>query len=205
MDSRRSFLHFSYSAASLFVGSAITQAFSTNTTGEPRNGQTRQSPEPNITNAKAIFVPPEGNRSAEPTGNIKIRVSGNDNGGAVAVVEVQTNPDDGAPLHVHHVQNEWFYAFAGEYDIKVGDEIFHLTPGGSVYAPKLIPHTFHDVSEKGSKLLVVIQPAGHAEAFAVDLFKLIASGNREESAMRALFQKYDMEMLGPPLPKKRLP
>ncbi len=90
MDSRRSFLHFSYSAASLFVGSAITQAFSKNTTSESRNGQTRKSPEPNMPNAKPIFVPPDGNRSAEPTGNIKIRVSGNDNGGAVAVVEVQT-------------------------------------------------------------------------------------------------------------------
>jgi mannose-6-phosphate isomerase-like protein (cupin superfamily) len=105
------------------------------------------------------------------------------------VVEVQTNPDDGASFHVHHVENEWFYAFAGEYDIKVGDETLHLTTGGSVYAPKLIPHTFHDVSEKGSKLLVVIQPVGHAEALAVDLFQLIASCSREESAMRALFQK----------------
>jgi len=205
MDSRRSFLRFSYSAASLLVGSAIAQAFSKNTTGKSRDGQTRKSPEPNIPSAKPIFVPPEGNRSDEPTGNIKIRVSGSDNGGAVAVLEVQTKPDDGAPLHVHHVENEWFYALEGQYDIKVGDEIFHLTPGGSVYASKLIPHTFHDVSEKGSKLLVVAQPAGHIEAFAVDLFKLIASGSREESAMGALFQRHDMEILGPPLPKKRLP
>ena len=75
-----------------------------------------------MTNAKPICVPPDGNRSVEPTGNVRIRVSGNDNGGAVAVLEFQTKPDDGAFLHVHHV--EWFYALEGEYDIKVGDEIF---------------------------------------------------------------------------------
>ena len=158
-----------------------------------------------MTSAKPIFVPPKGNRSVEPTGSIRSRVSGDDNSGAVAVLEFLTKPDDGAFLHVHHVENEWFYALEGEYDIKVGNEIFHLSQGGSVYAPKLIPHTFHDVSDKGSRLLVVVQPAGHIEAFSVDLFKLIASGNRDESTIRALFQKHDMELVGPPLPKKRLP
>ena len=114
---------------------------------------------------KPILVPPEGNRSTEPTGNIKIRVSGNDNGGAVAVLEVRTKADDGALLHVHHVENEWFYALDGEYDIQGGNEIFHLKPGASVNAPQLIPHTWHDVGDKGSRMLVVAQPAGHIEGF----------------------------------------
>ena len=156
-----------------------------------------------MTSAQPIFVPPDGNLSAASTGNIKIRMSGNDNGGAVAVLEMQTNTDDGSPLHVHHVENEWFYALEGEYDIQVGKKIFHLQPGGSIYAPKLIPHAFHDVSEKGSKLLVVAQPAGHIEAFAVDLFKLVTSGTRDEATFKLMFQKHDMEIVGPPLPKKR--
>jgi hypothetical protein len=64
--------------------------------------------------AKTIFVPPGGNRLVEPTGNIKIKVSGADTGGAVAVLEVQTDPDFSTPVHVHHVENEWFYAIEGE-------------------------------------------------------------------------------------------
>jgi hypothetical protein len=51
-----------------------------------------------MTSAKPIFVPPEGNRSVEPTGNVGIRVSGIDIGGTVAVFEFQTKPDDGALL-----------------------------------------------------------------------------------------------------------
>jgi quercetin dioxygenase-like cupin family protein len=156
-----------------------------------------------MASARPIFVPPEGSRSTEPTGNIKIRVSGNDNGGAVAVLEVHTKADDGVHLHVHHIENEWFYALEGEYDIQVGNEIFYLKPGASVYAPKLIPHTWHDVADKGSRMLVVAQPAGHIEAFSVDLFKLIASGTRDETAMKALFHRHDMEMVGPPLPKTK--
>jgi mannose-6-phosphate isomerase-like protein (cupin superfamily) len=89
--------------------------------------------------AKPIFVPPDGNRSADPTGDVRIKVSGAGTGGAVAVLEVRTSPDFSTPVHVHHVENEWFYAIEGEYEVKVGDEIFHLKPGGSVYAPQVNP------------------------------------------------------------------
>ena len=155
--------------------------------------------------AKPIFVPPDGNRSAEPTGDIRIKLSGADTGGAVAVLEVRTDPDFGTPVHVHHVENEWFYAIEGEYEVKVGDNIFHLKPGGSVYAPRLIPHAINDVSEKGGKMMVVAQPAGHIEAFSVDLFKVISSGTHDEAAIKAVFLKHNMDIVGPPLPKKHQP
>jgi quercetin dioxygenase-like cupin family protein len=86
-------------------------------------------------------VPPGGSRSS---GKIAVKVSGRDNSGAFTVLEVATEVDAGSPLHVHHIENEWFYALEGEYDIQVGDQVFHLKPGGSVYAPKLIPHAWHD-------------------------------------------------------------
>jgi mannose-6-phosphate isomerase-like protein (cupin superfamily) len=171
-------------------------------------GHSQRTDDPATTDAsvaKPIFVPPDGNRSAEPTGDIRIKVSGADTGGAVAVLEVRTDPDFGTPVHVHHVENEWFYAIDGEYEIKVGDDIFHLKPGGSVYAPKLIPHAINDVSEKGGKMMVVAQPAGHIEAFSVDLFKVISSGTYDEAAIKALFLKHNMDVVGPPLPKTHRP
>jgi mannose-6-phosphate isomerase-like protein (cupin superfamily) len=51
---------------------------------------------------------------------IAVKVSGDDTGGAMAVLEVRTAVDAGPSLHVHHVENEWFYALEGEYDIQVG-------------------------------------------------------------------------------------
>lgn len=176
---------------------------SAQTTGESQHISAGATADTGV--AKPIFVPPDGNRSAEPTGEVKIKVSGADTGGAVAVLEVQTNPDFGTPLHVHHIENEWFYAIRGEYEVKVGDDIFHLKAGGSVYAPKLIPHAISDVSEKGGKMMVVAQPAGHIEAFSVDLFKVTSSGTNNEAAFRAVFLKHNMEIVGPPLPKKHQP
>jgi quercetin dioxygenase-like cupin family protein len=155
--------------------------------------------------AKPIFVPPDGNRSAVPTGDIRIKVSGADTGGAVAVLEVTTDSNFSTPVHVHHVENEWFYAIEGEYEVKVGDEVFHLKPGGSVYAPRLIPHAINDVSDKGGKMMVVAQPAGHIEAFSVDLFRWISSGTQDPAALIALFQKHNMDFVAPPSPKKHQP
>lgn len=143
-------------------------------------------------------------RSAHDTGNITVKVSGADTGGAFVVLEVSTTVDSGAPLHLHHVENEWFYVLEGEYDIQVGADLFTVKAGESVYAPKLIPHTWHDVGATPGRLLVVAQPAGGMEGFSQDLIALAGTGPPSPVEMKALFEKYDMEILGPPLPKKRV-
>jgi mannose-6-phosphate isomerase-like protein (cupin superfamily) len=154
---------------------------------------------------RPVFVPPDGSRSAEPTGDITIKLSGADTGGAVAVLEVRTDPDFSTPVHLHHIENECFYVIEGEYEIRVGEEIFHLKPGCGVYAPRFIPHAINTVSQKGGKLIVVAQPAGDIEAFSVDLFKVVSSGTRDQAAIKATILKHAIEVLGPPLSKTSQP
>jgi hypothetical protein len=55
---------------------------------------------------------------------------------------------------------------------KVGDQIYHLESGGSVYGLRLIPHTWHCVSTTPGRVLVISQPAGHVESFVEDVVKL---------------------------------
>jgi len=150
--------------------------------------------------SQTLFAVPRG--GSRSTGRIAVKVSGKDNDGAFAVLEVPTPPDSGPSLHTHRIENEWFYALEGEYDIKVGDQIYHLEPGGSAYCPRLIPHTWHCVSTTLGRLLVVTQPAGHLEKFAEDLEKLTPVQLRDPAVEKALFEKYEIEMAGPPLPKK---
>ena len=148
----------------------------------------------------AFAVPPGGSRSS---GRIAVKVSGKDNAGAFAVLEVLTPSDSGPSLHIHHIENEWFYVLEGEYDIKVGDQIYHLERGASAYGPRLIPHTWNCVSATPGRLLVVAQPAGYLERFAEDLEKLPAVQLRDPAVEKALFEKYEIEIAGPPLPKKK--
>jgi mannose-6-phosphate isomerase-like protein (cupin superfamily) len=154
---------------------------------------------------RPFFVRPDAGREGDTLGErhrIVVKVSGSDTSGAVAVLEIRTSVDSGPSLHVHHVENEWFYALEGEYDIQVGTEIFHLKRGGSAYGPKLVPHTWHDVGETPGRMLVVAQPAGHLEAFAKDLESMSPADMRTPGAEKALFERHNMEIAGPPLPKK---
>ena len=154
---------------------------------------------------KAFVVAPGESRYAKPTvggGPISVKVSGADTGGDFALFEVPAIPYSGPPLHMHHVENEWFYALEGEFEIRVGDEYFQLKPGGSVFAPKMIPHTWQSVGETPSKMLSLAEPAGHLEAFLVAASQQVREGPPGPGALKALFEKYDMEVMGPPLPKK---
>jgi len=63
--------------------------------------------------AQAPFVTARGESRSDGTGDVRVKVSGAATGGAVAVLEVSTAMDAGAPLHMYHVENEWFYVLEG--------------------------------------------------------------------------------------------
>lgn len=153
--------------------------------------------------AFAAAVP--GSRPTEPevlTGQLSVKVSGTDTGGAFAVFEIPTVPFAGPPLHLHHSENEWFYTLDGEHDFQVGDKIYHLVPSGSIFVPMMIPHSWQNVGNSPGRMLVFVQPAGRLEAFFALFSKLVSVGALSAAAMRALFEEYDMEVVGQPLPGK---
>ena len=68
---------------------------------------------------------------------------------------------------MHHVEHEVFYVLEGELDVQVGTETVRLKPGGSVYAPRLIPHphTWQPAGGKDVRFLSLAQSAGNLEVF----------------------------------------
>ena len=146
-----------------------------------------------------------GNHPTAPaamTGQLSVKVSGTDTGGAFAVFEVPTVPYAGPPLHLHHTENEWFYTLDGEHDFQVGDKIYHLAPGGNIFAPRMMPHTWQNVGDSQGRMLTLVQPAGRLEAFFALFSKLLSVRVLSTAATKALFEEYDMEVVGPPLPTK---
>lgn len=131
-----------------------------------------------------------------------MKVSGTDTAGAFAVFEVPTVPFAGRPLHLHYTENEWFYTLDGEHHFQVGDKIHHLAPGGSIFSPKMIPHTWQNVGDSPGRMLTLVQPAGRLEAFFELFSKLVSVGALNTAANKALFEEYGMEVVGPPLPRK---
>lgn len=128
---------------------------------------------------------------------LDVKVSGSDTDGGLAIFEqTSLSKGRGTPLHVHFLQDEVFYVLEGSYRFKVGDEIYNLSVGDSIFLPREVPHSWTQKSEKG-KMTVILQPAGKLEDFFVTMAALDHEPTPEEIAK--VFAENDMQVVGPPL------
>ena len=128
---------------------------------------------------------------------LDVKISGSDTDGGLAIFE-QTSLSQGmgTPLHVHPDQDEIFYVREGSYKFKVGEDMFDLTVGYSIFLPKKVAHAWTQVSEKG-KMTVIVQPAGKLENFFVTMAALDHEPSKKE--VETIFSDNDMQVVGPPL------
>ncbi|RYY71562.1 MAG: cupin domain-containing protein [Chitinophagaceae bacterium] len=128
---------------------------------------------------------------------LDVKISGSDTNGELAIFEqTSLSPGRGTPLHIHHDQDEIFYVVEGSYKFKVGDDIYDLSAGDSIFLPRKIPHAWTQRSVKG-KMLVTLQPAGKLENFFVMMAAMDHTPTPEEIAN--VFAVNEMQVVGPPL------
>jgi len=128
---------------------------------------------------------------------LDLKISGTDTKGEMAVFE-QTGltPNGGPPLHVHPIQDEWFYIIEGEYLFQVGNEKYNMIAGDTIFLPRNVPHAFLQRTDTG-RVLVSYLPAGKMEAFFKATDQWTSPPTKEEIAK--VFAEHDMEVVGPPL------
>src|SRR3990170_3839838 len=93
------------------------------------------------------------------------KVVGEDTGGSFALIEVQVQPENGPPPHIHHREDETFYVLEGEVSFLHGDITFTATAGSFVYIPKGTLHTFKNIGTSQGRFLAIITPAGFEKFF----------------------------------------
>ena len=125
---------------------------------------------------------------------IAFKVSSRDSGGLL-ILENTFRAKGGPARHLHHDQDEWFYALEGEFLIEVGHDRFSLRSGDSRLAPRNLPHVWASVGENGGRILIAFQPAGRMEAF----FRTVTQANAMPPQDPELWRAHGMELLGPPL------
>jgi len=145
-----------------------------------------------------LLVAAGDDRFAEQRGlgisTIAFKVTPQDSSGLL-MLENTFHATGGPPRHLHHDQEEWFYALEGEFLLEVGDERMRLWPGDSVLAPRQVPHVWASVGAQGGRILIAFQPAGRMEAF----FRAVTAANAMPPQDPALWRAHGMEVLGPPL------
>jgi quercetin dioxygenase-like cupin family protein len=113
----------------------------------------------------------------------------------ILVLENSFERKGGPARHLHHDQDEWFYAIEGEFVVEVGTERVRLGPGDSLLAPRGIPHVWAFVGDKRGRMLITFMPAGKMEAFFREVTKADAMPPQDPE----LWWAFGMELLGPPL------
>ena len=145
----------------------------------------------------AIFVQRDRDRFDRPVqflnGRFDTKLSTDDSGGKIFIIDTVRSGHGGPPLHYHHEQDEWFLVQEGNFRFQIGEASYELGPGDCLLGPKGVPHAFLNLTS-AARLLVAFMPAGSMEAF----FAHAMLDPRSEE-FRALSRKHGMEVVGPPL------
>ena len=146
-----------------------------------------------------VLEPNEGLRlQSGPGRDLVFKVTGDDTGGAFDYFVVDVAPHGGPPLHVHHEQEETIHVLRGRFKVQIGDETFRCEEGGFAYLPSAVPHAFLNLTDEPGRVIVVYTPGG-GHRFYEELGPLTRNGAPDRATVAAVFEKYGMTLLGPPL------
>jgi mannose-6-phosphate isomerase-like protein (cupin superfamily) len=123
---------------------------------------------------------------------VVIRASAESTGGAFSIIE-EIDPVD-TPRHVHEHEDELFYVLEDEHVVEVGDEEFHVGPGGLVFAPRGVPHAQRRVVPRQGRHLVMVSPAGF-EGFFRELSAAEADGSIGPEVYARVSEQYGITWL----------
>ena len=88
---------------------------------------------------------------------------------------------------------------AGDFLFEVEGKQFRAGPGDIAFALCGTVHTFQNVSSKPGRLIIYAQPGGIEDFFAELSAATENMSEPDLSIIVPIFQKYGLELLGPPL------
>ena len=125
---------------------------------------------------------------------IRIKLAGSETGQPFSVIEEETPPNGGPPLHRHSREDEAFYVIEGEFEFRIGEAALQPEAGTYILAPRGIPHTFKNIGETTGRVMATISPPGF-EKFFVEVDALGETATRAE--LLELAESFGLEMLAP--------
>lgn len=137
----------------------------------------------------------------------EVKLSAQESGGPLAVMEVTQPPGIATPLHVHHREAEAFYLLAGGLDYEAGGELHALGAGDFIWLPQGVPHRFRVTGDVPARLLAIGAPGGIESLYrtvgvpaAARTLPGAYPAEPELARWRDAAPAHGLEVLGPPLP-----
>ena len=110
--------------------------------------------------APSIKHQPRSKRYYFDVGIGAVCLSGADTGGAYCLLEAGLAPEMMVPRHTHTREDEAYYVLSGELEVIVGDEVFILSVGDTLIAPRNIPHRLRNSGNAENHYLIMFSPSG---------------------------------------------
>ncbi len=112
-----------------------------------------------------INSPPKGRTIAVVGDVYRFLATGDDTNGKYALFEAVGGPGGGPPPHVHSREEEGFYVLEGEITFTVNGERVVAAAGTFANMPVGTPHSFKNESDKPTRMLISVAPAGLEKMF----------------------------------------
>jgi quercetin dioxygenase-like cupin family protein len=89
----------------------------------------------------------------------EIKVTAEQSGGQLSIIEITEPPNAVGPLHVHHREDEGFWILEGDVTFEVGNTTIEAHAGDFAFGPRDIPHRY-TVGDVGCRMLFILTPGG---------------------------------------------
>ncbi len=96
---------------------------------------------------------------------ITFKLTGEDTGGGMTLIDSVVMPHSGPPPHIHEREDETFYVLEGEFAFLAGEETIWASAGSVVYGPRGVVHTYRNIGDEAGRFLTMITPSGFEEFF----------------------------------------
>src|ERR1700759_3003110 len=119
--------------------------------------------------------------------------------GAFDQFELTAQPNHaGAPLHVHATVEECFYVLAGAFRFAVAGSEVIAEPGTFLFVPRGTAHTWNNVADTASTMLLTFVPGG-MKAFFEEAAPIMHAQPLDLDALTAINARHATTVVGPPL------
>ena len=140
-----------------------------------------------------VSLPGEG-ASLDPNGGLVCKVRAEETGGAYSILELVLGPGKGAPMHVHHREDEIFCVAEGECEIVDSAGTQLALTGSVVRLARGIPHAFRNTGSVPCRLVITAIPGG-LEGFFAAINEAVSNGQATPERLGQISREFEIVFL----------
>ena len=124
-----------------------------------------------------------------------IHLDGERTAGKLTMWTEITAPGGGPPPHYHLNEDETFHIVEGRVAFFLNGEWNEVGPGGTAFMPRGVIHTFKNVGDKPSRMLIMTTPSGFEKFIARCAEEFAKPGKPDMSRIIEIGAEYGIHFL----------